>query len=159
VLFVTGSAAFLAGLAAPVGTVGTVALVLDGVLSTTMGAALWRSQQRVLRGAPRAYQTGRATHGTLVDRFIDRSIELADMDGRSPWVIRYQYTIRGRTYTGRVWSSRLPPQLRRPGADLVVLYLADDPAVGVPCWPSSTNHDEMGGDETDSDEMGGRGST
>ncbi len=83
---------------------------------------IWRYQeaQKVVN----VLREGEATHGQIVEIQENYSIRI---NGRYPWVIRYEFLANGQKYEGKVTTlNQLGPQLQT-GKAVCVLYLPTSP--------------------------------
>ncbi len=91
-------------------------------LGTGGGLVIWRYQEaqktlRVLRDGDSAI--GRITE--LQQNFSVR------VNGRYPWVYRYEYHLNGQTFEGKITTLNQPGQQMQVGKTVTILYLANDP--------------------------------
>jgi hypothetical protein len=72
----------------------------------------------------RVLREGSTTVGTICDLWQNMSVSI---NGRSPWVIEYDYRVEGRPYHGKVGTLARPAPTLVVGRPARVLYLADEP--------------------------------
>jgi Protein of unknown function (DUF3592) len=91
---------------------------------------IWRYQeaQKVVD----VLRAGEATSGRIVDIQEDYSVSV---DGRYPWVIRYQFQANGQDHEGKVTTLNQPGQQLQAGKAVCVLYLPT-----APKWSSIYPH-------------------
>ena len=83
---------------------------------------VWRYQEaQKIVGVLRA---GEAVEGRIVQ--VDENLNVA-VNGRHPWVIRYQFHVGGQEYDGQVGTFNTPGAALQPGKRACVLYLPQEP--------------------------------
>jgi hypothetical protein len=82
----------------------------------------WRypEAQKVVR----VLREGESATGQIVDLQENYSVRV---NGRHPWVIRYEYSVNGQTYAGKVTTLNRPDAQLQSGKAVRVLYLAAEP--------------------------------
>ncbi len=99
-----------------------------GLLFLVGGVALavWRYQetQRVVG----VLRTGEALEGQITH--VEENLHV-QVNGRYPWVIRYQFRLNGQTYEGQVSTLNTPGSALQPGQSACVLYLPEAPGRNV----------------------------
>ena len=120
VFFLVGAGLALGGITAFVGIpflmLGIGFLVAGGVVG------VWRYQ--IAQKVVNVLQVGEATRGQITETQQDYSVTV---NGRSPWIIRYQFQANGQTVEGKVSTfNPLGPYLQ-VGKAVSVLYLPADP--------------------------------
>jgi hypothetical protein len=101
-----------------------------GMLGSGAGILIWRYQ--AARKLVTVLQIGEAALGQIVDLNENYSVTV---NGRHPWVVRYQFRSAGQDYLGSVTTLNQPGQTLQPGKDVYVLYLAT-----APQWSSIYPH-------------------
>ena len=89
------------------------------------GAAVvgvWR--YREARQAVEVLRTGEAVEGRIVEVAENMAVRI---NGRNPWAIRYEFSVGGRPYEGRVSTLTAPGAALQPGQPACVLYLPQAP--------------------------------
>lgn len=94
-----------------------------GILAVGVGLAAIRL--KALRRRAWLLETGLESCGTIVDLVQNPQVRL---NGRNPWLVRYQYEVQGCAYQGRETMMDLPAGYER-GASVAVMY--DPTRVGV----------------------------
>ncbi len=101
-----------------------IPFLLLGIVFLGAGVALlvWRYQmaQRVVS----VLRDGDATRGEIINVQQNYSVRI---NGRSPWVIRYQFRANGTSQEGKVTTLNEPGQRLQPGKAVNVLYLPGAP--------------------------------
>ena len=69
-------------------------------------------------------RVGEATRGQIVELQENYS---ARINGRYPWVIRYQFQVNGQNYEGKVTTLNTPGQQLQTGKTVYILYLPTAP--------------------------------
>ena len=101
-----------------------IPFVLLGLLFLGGGAAIvyWRYQEAAKLVA--VLRDGEAVAGVITGAEANYSVRV---NGRHPWVIRYQFRVAGRDYQGRVSTLNVPGPALQPGRRACVLYFPDSP--------------------------------
>jgi hypothetical protein len=86
------------------------------------GVFAWRYQET--RKVVDVLREGEATRGQIVEVQENYSVAI---NGRHPWVIRYQFQANGQDYKGAVTTLNQPGQQLQAGKAVYVLYLPLDP--------------------------------
>lgn len=81
----------------------------------------WRYQEAVQTAE--VLKSGQAKEGEIISLEPNYSVRI---NGRMPWIVRYQFTLDGKPYTGSV-STLNNPQFTHPTSPAVVLYLPENP--------------------------------
>jgi hypothetical protein len=113
------------------GFVGIPFLLLGvALLGAGGGVFIWRYQeaQKVVD----VLREGEATRGQIVEIQEDYSVSI---NGRNPWVIRYQFQANGQDHEGKVTTLNQPGQQLQAGKAVCVLYLPT-----APKWSSIYPH-------------------
>jgi hypothetical protein len=99
-----------------------------GLLFLGGGAAVavWRYQ--TARKIVGVLQTGEAVEGQITQVEQNLSVQV---NGRSPWIIQYQFQSAGQTYTGRVSTLNTPGEALQPERRAYILYLPQEPQRNV----------------------------
>ena len=120
VFFLVGAGLTLGMITAFVGIpflfLGIGFLVAGGVV------AVWRYQ--IARKVVNVLRVGEATRGQIVETQQDYSVTV---NGRNPWVIRYQFQANGQNVEGKVTTFNPLGQHLQAGKAVSVLYLPVDP--------------------------------
>ena len=82
----------------------------------------WRYQKA--RKVVNVLRDGDAARGQIVEVQENYSVTV---NGRHPWVIRYEYSVNGQTYTGKVTTLHQPGPGMQECKPARILYLADEP--------------------------------
>ena len=69
-------------------------------------------------------RVGEATRGQIVELQENYSVRI---NGRYPWVIRYQFQVNGQNYEGKVTTLNTPGQQLQTGKTVYILYLPTAP--------------------------------
>lgn len=101
-----------------------VPMVILGItlLGLALGGFIWRYQrtQKVVN----VLRLGESTSGQIMDIWENYSVRV---NGRHPWIIRYQFRLDGKDYEGVVTTfNQVGPGIET-GKTVSVLYLPDDP--------------------------------
>jgi len=109
-----------------------VPFLLLGVtlLGTGAGVFLWRYQQK--QQVVKVLREGEATIGKILEISENFSVSI---NGRHPWILRYQYQVNGQSQDGKVATLNQPGQPLQVGKAVRVLYLA-----AAPKWSSIYPH-------------------
>jgi hypothetical protein len=91
---------------------------------------LWR--YRVAQKIVSVLREGEATRGQIVE--VQENY-YARINGRYPWVIRYQFQANGRSYEGKITTLNQPGQQLQAGKAVSILYLPT-----APKWSSIYPH-------------------
>ena len=103
--------------------VGIPFLILGiGFLIAGGWVAVWRYQ--IAQKVVNVLRVGEATRGQIAETQQDYSVTI---NGRSPWVIRYQFQANGQTVEGKVTTFNPLRQYLQAGKAISVLYLPSDP--------------------------------
>jgi len=118
---------------APLGIILTVAIItafvgipfaLLGVLFLAAGIAIlvWRYQTAQM--VVKVLRNGQAARATIADVHQNYSVQI---NGRSPWIIQYQFAVEGQNYGGSVSTLDAPDERLAKGNSAWVLYLPGAP--------------------------------
>ena len=111
--------------------IGIPFLILGlGFLGAAAWVFLWRYQKA--RKIVSVLREGDATRGQIVEVRQDYSVRV---NGRSPWVIRYQFQANGQAYESTVRTFNQPGEQLQAGKAAYVLYLPS-----APNWSSIYPH-------------------
>ena len=103
--------------------VGLIFLPLGLVFLAAGGAILfWRYQ--IARKVVTVLREGESTLGQIIELRQNFSVRV---NGRSPWVIGYEYGVNGQTHQGSVSTMNDPGEQMQVGKPARVLYLAAEP--------------------------------
>ena len=103
--------------------VGLPFLVLGlAFLGTGGGVLLWRYQYSVR--VVNVLKQGQATRGEIVEIQENYAVRI---NGRHPWVIRYQFQANGQGYRGQVTTLNQPGEPLHAGRAVCILYLPTAP--------------------------------
>lgn len=91
-------------------------------LGISVGVFIWRRQET--RKVVNVLREGEATHGQIVDLKENYAVSI---NGRYPWVIRYQFRVNGQDYEGKVTTMNQPGPQLQAGKGVCVLYLPTSP--------------------------------
>jgi hypothetical protein len=95
-------------------------LLLLGVtfLGASGGVFVWRYQetQKIVN----VLREGEATRGQIVEVEENYSV---NVNGRHPWIIRYQFQVNGQNQEGEVTTLNQPGQQLQVGKSVCILYL------------------------------------
>jgi hypothetical protein len=69
-------------------------------------------------------RVGQAVLGQIIETQANYSVVI---NGRNPWVIRYQFQVEGQEYTGSVTTLNQPREQLQAGKSVYVLYLSESP--------------------------------
>jgi len=86
------------------------------------GVFVWRYQES--RKVVDVLREGEATRGQIIEAQENYSVTV---NGRHPWVIRYQFQANGQDYKGSVTTLNQPGQQLQAGKAVYVLYLSIAP--------------------------------
>ncbi len=117
---VVGGALTLGGVTAFVGLpfllLGLVFLAAAG----SVGAWRWQEAQKVVE----VLRDGQAVEGQISQ--VEQNLYV-QVNGRSPWVIRYRFTVQGQEYSGQVSTLNPPGAALQAGQRACALYLPKNP--------------------------------
>jgi hypothetical protein len=103
--------------------VGLPFLILGiGLLIAGGWVGVWRYQ--IAQKVVNVLRVGEATRGQITETRQDYSVTV---NGRSPWVIRYQFQVNGQNVEGKVTTFNPLGQNLQAGKAVSVLYLPADP--------------------------------
>lgn len=117
-----------------VGIVLTIAIVtafvgipfaLLGLVFLGAGAAIGQWRYREMQMVVNVLRAGEATEGQITG--VEQNFHVS-VNGRNPWVIRYQFQLDGQAYDGKVSTLNMPGTALQPGRPACVLYLPQAPA-------------------------------
>jgi len=91
-------------------------------LGASVGLFIWRYQE--MQKVVRVLREGEATYGQIVDVNENTSVSI---NGRYPWVIRYQFQVNGRDYEGKITTMNQPGGQLQAGKAVCVLCLPTAP--------------------------------
>jgi hypothetical protein len=119
------------GLALTLGIVTAFVGIPFGILGLMFlggGAAIatWRYQE--MQKIVGVLRVGNAVIGQIVQTEENLNVEV---NGRHPWVIRYQFHLDGQTYEGKVSTLNTPGAALQPGKRAYVLYLPQMPGLNT----------------------------
>lgn len=101
-----------------------IPLMLMGIfmLSLAVAGFIWRYQraQKIVN----VLRLGEAASAQIVEVWENYSVRV---NGRHPWVIRYQFQLNGKDFEGNVTTYNPVGKELQPGQPVSVLYLPDDP--------------------------------
>ncbi len=83
---------------------------------------IWR--YRIAQKVVLVLQEGAATKGEITATNEQYSVRV---NNRHPWIVRYKFTVDGRSYEGKVTTLNPPGSSLEPGQPAWILYLADAP--------------------------------
>jgi hypothetical protein len=124
-----GFAILFGGIFIPVGIFGDDRIfLLVGVgfflIFGSIGFGLARAGRRNAAVMLRAFEHGVAARGEIDSVDQDMSVQI---DGRSPWVVRYTFQAQHREFEGKTQTFDHTAHHRLPGQPLHVLYVKEDP--------------------------------
>jgi hypothetical protein len=127
VLGILGFVFFLVGAGLTLGVitdfVGIPFLILGiGFLIAGGWVGVWRYQ--IAQKVVNVLRVGEATRGQIAETQQDYSVTV---NGRSPWVIRFQFQVNGQTVEGKVSTFNPLGEYLQVGKAVSVLYLPADP--------------------------------
>jgi hypothetical protein len=93
-----------------------------GLLIAGGWVGVWRYQ--IAQKVVNVLRVGEATRGQIVEAEQDYSVTV---NGRNPWVIRYQFQANGQNIEGKVTTFNPLGQHLQAGKAVSVLYLPEDP--------------------------------
>ncbi len=82
----------------------------------------WRYQEALK--VVNVLRMGEATRGQVIDVNENYNVRV---NGRNPWVIRYQFQANGQNYEGKVTTLNQPGPELQPGKPVCILYLPTSP--------------------------------
>ena len=91
-------------------------------LGTGGGVFLWRYQE--MQKVVDVLREGEATRGHIAEVTENYSVTI---NGRHPWIIRYQFQVNGQSLDGNVTTLNQPGQQLQEGKAVCVLYLPSAP--------------------------------
>lgn len=94
-----------------------------GLLFLGGGLAVLYSRYQTFTQMAEVLKTGQAKEGEIISLEPNYSVRI---NGRMPWIVRYQFTLDGKLHTGSV-STLNSPQFTHPLGPAVVLYLPENP--------------------------------
>jgi hypothetical protein len=99
-----------------------------GLLSLLGGAAVavWRYQEA--QKSVEVLRAGEAVEGQIAQVEQNPHVRI---NGRNPWMIRYQFRFNGQAYEGQVSTLNTPGAALQPGQRAYVLYLPQTPGRNV----------------------------
>jgi len=131
VFVLLGAIFTLVGVALTLGVVTAfvgIPLAVLGLLFLGGGATLafWRYQeaQKVVG----VLRVGEVVEGQITQ--VEENLHVL-VNGRNPWVIRYEYRLGGQTYKGQVNTLNPPGAALQPGQRAYILYLPQQPERNV----------------------------
>ena len=92
--------------------------------ATALGAWRYREAQQTVA----VMRTGEAVEGRIVELTQNLNVRI---NGRNPWVIRYEFHAAGQPYEGKVSTLQTPGPALQQGQRACVLYLPQAPARNV----------------------------
>jgi hypothetical protein len=92
------------------------------LLGTGAGVFLWRYQQK--QQVVKVLREGEATIGQIIEISENYSVSV---NGRHPWILRYQYQVNGQSQDGQVATLNQPGQQLQVGKAVRILYLPTTP--------------------------------
>ncbi len=105
---------------------------LIGLILLGTGALLLFLQFQHSQNIVAALRDGEATRGRILDAEQNYSLRI---NGRNPWVIRYQFEAGGQNHEGSVSTLNQPGERLQAGKPVCILYLP-----GAPQWSSIYPH-------------------
>jgi len=114
----------LARVTAFVGIPFAVFGLLSLAAATALGAWRYREAQQTVE----VMRTGEVVEGRIVELTQNLSVRI---NGRSPWVIRYEFVTAGQAYEGQASTLKTPGPALQQGQRACVLYLPQAPARNV----------------------------
>ncbi len=109
-----------------------IPFLLLGLVLLAAGVVLLFLQFQQAQNVVSALRDGEATRGQIMDvqqNFYTR------INGRNPWVIRYQFQAGGQAHEGRISTLNDPGERLQPGKPVYILYLPT-----APQWSSIYPH-------------------
>lgn len=103
--------------------VGVIFLFL-GIAFLGAGGAVFFWRYQTAQKVVRVLRDGIPIVGKITDLQQNYSVTI---NGHHPWIIGYEYLVRGQTYTARVTTLNQPGQQLQVGKTVLVIYLADEP--------------------------------
>lgn len=95
-------------------------------LGAAAAAAAWRYQEA--RKVVGVLQSGEAVEGQITQ--VEENLRV-QVNGRSPWIIRYEFVFNGQGYDGEVSTLNTPGAALQAGRRAYVLYLPQEPERNV----------------------------
>jgi membrane protein implicated in regulation of membrane protease activity len=99
-----------------------------GFLFLIAGAALAVWRYREMQKIVEVLRTGETVEGQIVQVEENPNVQV---NGRSPWVIRYQFHLEGQLYEGQVTTLNVPGAALQLGKPAYVLYRPQTPSANV----------------------------
>ena len=101
-----------------------IPFLLFGVpfLGAAIGILIWRYEQA--KKIVDVLRMGESTYGQIVEAQENYSVEV---NGRHPWMIRYQFQVNGQNHEGNVTTLNPVGQNLQAGKTTCILYLPDAP--------------------------------
>jgi hypothetical protein len=101
-----------------------IPFLLLGIAFLGIAAAglIWRYKQAQM--VVNVLRSGEATRGQIVDVQENYSVQV---NGRHPWVIRYQFQVNGQDYEGNITTLNSVGENLRTGKPVCILYLPTAP--------------------------------
>jgi hypothetical protein len=101
-----------------------IPFLLFGVAMLGGGGAVFIWRYKEARRIVTVLREGEATRGRIIETQADYSVHI---NGRNPWVIRYQFQAHGQDFEGKVSTLREPGDQLREGKAVCVLFLPTAP--------------------------------
>ena len=101
-----------------------IPFLLLGILFLGISSGLFIWRYREAQKVVNVLREGEAIHGQIVDVQENYSVSI---NGRYPWVIRYQFRVNGQDYEGKVTTMNQPGPQLQAGKAVCVLYLRTTP--------------------------------
>lgn len=114
-----GLGLILGGITAFVG----IPFLLSGFVFLGIGAVLLGSRYQKAQKVVNVLREGDSTVGQVTDLRENTSVSV---NGRSPWIITYQFQFNGQTFTSKVSTLNQPGPQLQVGKAVRILYLAAD---------------------------------
>jgi hypothetical protein len=91
-----------------------------------LGTCIWVfvHQYQKMNKVVTVLRVGQAVLGQIIETQANYSVVI---NGRNPWVIRYQFQVEGQEYTGSVTTLNQPREQLQAGKSVYVLYLSESP--------------------------------
>jgi hypothetical protein len=101
-----------------------IPFLLLGVAFLGLGGWVFMSRYQDAQKVVNVLREGQATRGQIVELRENYSV---NVNGRHPWIIRYQFQANGQSQDGKITTLNQPGQTLQPGKDVCVLYLPTAP--------------------------------
>ena len=109
-----------------------IPFLLLGIAFLGIGGWVFMGRYQDAQKVVNVLREGEATRGQIVELRENYSVSI---NGRHPWVIRYQFQANGQSQDGKITTLNQPGQPLHTGKDVCVLYLPD-----APKWSSIYPH-------------------